>query len=53
MHCGVEQGFGYAGLQQVRDTLESKGYETILVDDGDSIQGEAIGTSCILLCEIS
>ena len=44
VHCGVEQGFGYAGLQQVRDTLDSKGYETILVDDGDSIQGEAIGT---------
>ena len=44
VHCGVEQGFGYAGLQQVRDTLESQGYETILVDDGDSIQGEAIGT---------
>ena len=44
VHCGVDQGFGYAGLQQVRDTLEKSGYETILVDDGDSIQGEAIGT---------
>ena len=44
VHCGVDQGFGYAGLEQVRDTLEEKGYETILVDDGDSIQGEALGT---------
>ncbi len=44
VHCGVDQGFGYAGLKQVRDTLEAKGYETILVDDGDSIQGEALGT---------
>ena len=44
VHCGVDQGFGYAGLQQIRDTLEAEGFATILVDDGDSIQGEAIGT---------
>lgn len=44
VHCGVDQGFGYAGLSQIRDTLEAQGYTTILVDDGDSIQGEAIGT---------
>ena len=44
VHCGIDQGFGYAGLRQVRDRLEAKGYETILVDDGDSIQGESIGT---------
>ena len=44
VHCGIDQHFGYAGLKQVRDTLEAKGYETLLVDDGDSIQGEAIGT---------
>ena len=44
IHCGIDQNFGFAGLKQVRDTLESEGYETILVDDGDAIQGEAIGT---------
>jgi 2',3'-cyclic-nucleotide 2'-phosphodiesterase (5'-nucleotidase family) len=44
VHCGIDQGFGYAGLRQVRDGLEAKGYETILVDNGDSIQGESIGT---------
>ena len=44
VHCGIDKGFGYAGLQQVRDTLEVQGYETILVDDGDAIQGEPIGT---------
>ena len=44
VHCGVDQGFGYAGLKQIRDTLEAQGHETVLVDDGDSIQGEAIGT---------
>ena len=44
VHCGVDQGFGYAGLKQVRDTLKAEGYETLLVDDGDSIQGEVLGT---------
>ncbi len=44
VHCGVDQGFGYAGLQEVRDALVAQGYDVILVDDGDSIQGETIGT---------
>lgn len=44
VHCGVEKGFGYAGLEQIRSYLEDEGYTTILVDDGDSIQGEVLGT---------
>ena len=44
VHCGIDQGFGYAGLAQIRQSLEDQGYATILIDDGDSIQGEAIGT---------
>ena len=44
VHCGVDQGFGYAGLMQIRETLEAQGYTTILVDNGDSIQGESLGT---------
>ena len=44
VHCGVDQGFGYAGLAQVRAQLEAQGYEVLLVDDGDAIQGEPIGT---------
>ena len=44
VHCGIDQGFGYAGLAAVRDYLVSQGDEVILVDDGDSIQGEPIGT---------
>ena len=43
IHCGVDQGFGYAGLAQIRDTLEAQGYTTLLVDDGDALQGEPIG----------
>ena len=44
VHCGIDQGFGYAGLQQVKEYLLSEGDEVILVDNGDSIQGEPIGT---------
>ena len=43
VHCGVDQNFGYAGLQQVRDAAVAAGQHVMLVDDGDSIQGEAIG----------
>lgn len=43
IHCGVDDGFGLAGLKAVRDQLESQGYETILVDNGDAIQGDSIG----------
>ena len=44
VHCGIDQGFGYAGLQQIRDYLIAGGNEVILVDDGDNIQGEPVGT---------
>ena len=44
VHCGVDQGWGYAGLQQIKNTLEANGNQVLLVDDGDAIQGEAIGT---------
>ena len=44
VHCGIDQGFGYAGLQQIKKYLITEGNEVILVDDGDSIQGEPIGT---------
>ena len=44
VHCGVNDGFGYAGLKRIRDTLEENGFATILVDDGDHVQGDAIGT---------
>ena len=43
MHCGVDEGFGLAGLQAIRENLEAKGYETLLVDDGDAIQGKPPG----------
>ena len=44
VHCGVDQGFGYAGLEQVRKYVQAQGYDVILVDDGDNIQGGYIGS---------
>ena len=44
VHCGMDKGFGYAGLQDIRDELETEGYTTMLIDNGDFIQGEAVGT---------
>jgi 2',3'-cyclic-nucleotide 2'-phosphodiesterase (5'-nucleotidase family) len=43
VHCGIDQGWGYAGLYAVKQQLE-KSYNVLLVDDGDSIQGEPVGT---------
>ena len=42
-HCGIDSGFGYAGLAAVRDALAAKNH-VILVDNGDAIQGEPVGT---------
>ncbi len=44
VHCGIDEGFGYAGVKQIRDGLEKQGYTTLLVDDGDYVQGELVGT---------
>ena len=43
VHCGIDQGWGYAGLKAVKDSL-AKTNHVLLVDDGDAIQGEPIGT---------
>ena len=43
VHCGVDQNFGYAGLQAVRDAAAASGQQVLLVDNGDAIQGESIG----------
>ena len=44
VHCGIENGFGYEGLAAIRDTLKAQGNHVLLVDNGDSIQGEPVGT---------
>ena len=43
VHCGIDQNFGYVGLKGVKDHLSESNY-VLLVDNGDSIQGDAIGS---------
>ena len=43
VHCGIDQGWGYAGLYAIKQQME-KSYNVLLVDDGDAIQGEPVGT---------
>lgn len=49
VHCAVAQDdenqvLGYAKVAALKEELEEAGSEVILVDAGDAIQGEAIGT---------
>ena len=43
VHCGVNQNFGYDGLYAAKQVY-SETCHTLLVDNGDSIQGEPLGT---------
>ena len=42
VHCGVDQGWTYTGLYGLKQQLSASNY-VMLVDNGDSIQGEALG----------
>ena len=42
-HAGIDQGWGYAGVAAIRDAMAAKNH-VVLVDNGDAIQGETIGT---------
>ncbi|MGI6172986.1 MAG: bifunctional metallophosphatase/5'-nucleotidase [Christensenellales bacterium] len=44
VHCAIDSNFGYAGLALVRDAYAARGNHVLLVDNGDSIQGEPVGT---------
>ncbi len=47
VHCGInadDDTFGYAELSAYCAKLESDGYTTLLVDAGDAVQGDVIGT---------
>ena len=43
-HCGIEDGLGYQGLAAVKSALTAAGDNVLLVDNGDAIQGDTIGT---------
>ena len=44
VHCGINDNLGYADLATVKKALEAAGKTVLLVDCGDSIQGDTIGT---------
>ena len=43
VHAGIDQGWGYAGLAAIRDKIAESNH-VVLVDNGDAIQGEVLGT---------
>jgi len=43
VHCGVDQNFTYAGLKAIKDAAADAGSHVLLVDNGDSVQGESLG----------
>ena len=43
VHCGMDQGWTYAGVYAMKESLSKNNY-VLLVDDGDAIQGEPVGT---------
>ncbi len=43
VHAAIDNGFGYAGLKALRDSLEEQGYATVLVDNGDALRGDDVG----------
>lgn len=44
VHCGIEDNIGYAGVAAYEAAYEKLGYQVLLVDNGDAIQGGPIGT---------
>lgn len=44
VHCGIDQNIGYAGLAAYKKALADKYSYVALVDAGDAIQGDTIGT---------
>lgn len=43
VHCGMDQNFTYVGLKAIRDAAKDAGEHVLLVDNGDSVQGESLG----------
>ena len=44
VHCGIDQNIGYAGLAAYKKAMADKYSYVALVDAGDAIQGDTIGT---------
>ena len=44
IHCGIAEGVGLAGLAAYKKAYEAAGYDVLLADVGDAIQGSTLGT---------
>lgn len=44
VHCGIEDGIGYAGLAALKKDMQKESPYVTLVDNGDAVQGTLIGT---------
>lgn len=44
VHCSIDENIGYAGVAAYASAYEKLGYEVILADGGDAVQGGALGT---------
>jgi len=44
VHSGIDSGWTYSGVDVIRKQLIAQGNNVILVDNGDSIQGEPLAT---------
>lgn len=44
VHCGIDENIGYAGLMDYKEWSQEKTPYVTLVDCGDAIQGDVIGT---------
>ena len=44
VHCGIDENIGYAGLAAYKKLVESRTGNVTLVDCGDTVQGDALGT---------
>ena len=44
MHCAIDENIGYAGLAAYKKAFEKAGYDVLLADNGDAVQGGPVGT---------
>ena len=44
VHCGVNDNITVNGLAEIKKAIEATGKQVLLVDNGDAVQGDTIGT---------
>ncbi len=44
VHCGIDDNMGYEDLATIKNAYEALGHKVILVDNGDAVQGDTVGT---------